>query len=243
MTCGSRSALAAAPVQRASRPSRAPGCQNSAAGQPLAAPPRSGPATLAELTKRVFGGTQSHVSATPHPHQPTPRDVPLLSRPPNPVARVAPLGVSLDVHVGFAEEDSAARPAGFPHAGTELLMPTPGLLGACSRAQAGALRAVWTTAKSWPALRALRALRALALPLPNPCSAPPARGWEGLASGGGYGWYPAARAATQSRPGFQRSGESTSGQGAVTRRAPSHRASSRIASSAATACPEARENA
>lgn len=33
-------------------------------------------------------------------------------------------------------------------------------------------------------LRALRALPARALPLPNPCSASPARGWEGLFSVG-----------------------------------------------------------
>jgi len=44
-------------------------------------------------------------------------------------------------------------------------MPTPGLLGACSRAR---LR-----------LRALRALPARALPLPYPCSPPAARGWVG----------------------------------------------------------------
>jgi hypothetical protein len=45
--------------------------------------------------------------------------------------------------------------------------PTPGLLGACSRAQAGSVCEALTTTEGVAALRALRALPARALPLPD----------------------------------------------------------------------------
>jgi hypothetical protein len=59
-------------------------------------------------------------------------------------------------------------------------MPTPGLLGACSRARRESTPIDEPSLFSGSRLRALRALPARALPLPYPCSPSAARGWEGL---------------------------------------------------------------